>query len=309
MNKEISLKEIIYWLSHLSTSAKLGGKIHFFDLNIVAEDFYANLLNIVYDWNLKNLNHTDLNAVAVDLGDVRRKIAVQVTSNRSKSKIQKTLDNFDKYSMPKNFDTLKVVIIGSRTGDYPSLNVPSGMKFKGAEDVIDENTLIKKISSLPTQKVKDILQLMTAEIRPKADVEASSQHDDARVLKEYRSYFDRPALKDKWQAEGDYLSFVNALSDLISLMNTGIVKHKSITKSRFEISSDSLKQDLSVIAEQLRIVRQLFNSFVRSGDIDLANNYSNFKVSEKSDAFDNLRDSIIVDLNRLLKDNGITPIS
>lgn len=308
MNKEIALKEIIYWLSHLSTSAKLCGKIHFFDLNIIAEDFYANLLNIVYDWDLENLNHTNLNAIAVDLGDLGRKIAVQVTSVRTKPKIQETLCKFDKYSLSKKFDTLKVVLIGSRTGNYPNLKIPNGLKFNGIEDVIDESTLIKKISSLSITKINDILELMNNEIIPRKDLEISLNHNDIRVLEEYKSYFDRPALKDKWQAEGDYCSFKNALSDLISLMNTGIVRNQSITKSRFKISSDSLKQDLSAIAEQLRIVRELFNSFVRSGDIDLNNNRGNFIVSEKSDAFDSLRESIIIDLNRLLKNNGITPI-
>lgn len=308
MNKEVALKEVLYWLSHLSTSARLGGKIHFFDLNVVAEDFYAELLNIIYDWNLVNLNHTNLNSVAVDLGDVNMKVAVQVTSDRTKLKIQKTLDKFESHKLSKDFTVLKVVIIGPKTGNYPGLKLPPSIAFDGGKDVFDDSDLLKEISKLSTTKIQDVVDLMKKDIIPKTDVESSLKHSDSEALETYRNYFDRPALKDDWLAESEYSSFKNALTDLISLLNTGIIKNQSVTKSRFQIDGDSIKNDLAPIAEQLRCLRQLFNCHVRSGDINIDANSNNFKVNDKSDVFNNLKTSIIKELNVLLNANAIKPI-
>jgi hypothetical protein len=64
-----------------------------------AEDFFADFLNLVYGYELKNLSHDSLNNVASDLGDSTRRIAVQVTSERTKAKIQTTLDKFDEQGL------------------------------------------------------------------------------------------------------------------------------------------------------------------------------------------------------------------
>lgn len=308
MNKEKALKDVQYWLSHLSTSARLGGKIHFFDLNIVAEDFYADLLNIIYDWDLVNLNHTKLNAVAVDLGDQKRKIAVQVTSDRTKGKIQKTIDKFEEHNLSNNFDKLKVVIIGERTRTNPALNLPKSIVFDGKYDILDDVSILSAISALPLPKIYEVLMLIQRDVTPKQDVDISLKHSDLEVLEQYRDYFDRPALKDKWDAEGNYIDFHAALKDLITLMNTGSLKGKSITKSRFDIDDATIKNGLASVAEQLRLLRELFNCHVRSGDIDLKNNYANFQVQSKANAFDTFKGSVISELNHLLVKNSLSPI-
>lgn len=308
LNKEIALKDVQYWLSHLSTSARLGGKIHFFDLNIVAEDFYADLLNIIYGWNLVNLNHTSLNAVAIDLGDINRRIAIQVTSNRTKSKIQKTIDKFEKHKLSNNFDRLKIVIIGERTRTKSALNFPKSIIFDEKVDVLDDASILSAISALPLSKIDEVLTLIKRNITPKPDVEISLNHSDMETLELYRDYFDRPALKDKWKAEGSYIDFRSALNDLVTLMNTGSLQGKSITKRRFEIEDTTIKNGLASVAEQLRLLRELFNCYVRSGDINLTNNSSNFQVLSKADAFDAFKGSIINELNLLLVKNSIRQI-
>src|SRR5580658_2389401 len=83
----------------------------------------------VYGLSLVNLNHQNLNAAAIDLGDIKNRVAVQVTSERTKAKIQKTLDSFSQHGLAVDYDTLKVLIIGDRTGDYPTLTLPEGVTF------------------------------------------------------------------------------------------------------------------------------------------------------------------------------------
>ncbi len=47
-------------LAHLKATVATLNEIHLFDLNVVAEDFFAKLLNLVYGYSLVNLNHLDL---------------------------------------------------------------------------------------------------------------------------------------------------------------------------------------------------------------------------------------------------------
>ncbi|MBN4864781.1 MULTISPECIES: SMEK domain-containing protein [Providencia] len=309
LNKELAIKEIIYWITHLSTSAKLGGKIHFFDLNIVAEDFYADLLNIIYGWNLVNLNHAELNRAAIDLGDRQQKIAVQITSNRRKDKLQKTINLFNEHNLSKEYSTLKIVIIGEKTRLNSTLNLPLGINFNAKNDILDDTTLISDISSLSIDKLHKIISLIKKDVIPRRDVELSLKQSDLDVLKIYKNYFDRPALKDAWAAEGDFTAFKAALTDLITLMNTGILQEKPITKSRFQIDDIDIKNELKSVAESLRILRELFNLHVRNSDIDLENNTFNSKAIYKADAFDKLKKSIINNLNTVLINNSLSPIT
>lgn len=305
LNKERTLKEIIYWISHLSTSASLGGKIHFFDLNIVAEDFYADLLSIIYSLHLKNLNKMSLNAVAVDLGDFKNRVCIQVTSNRTLRKVQDTINKFEKNHLSQHFDHLKIVIIGEKTGKYPTLTLPSSISFDRTKDIIGNSDIIKSISSLSEHEISEILTIMKRDIVPRKDIESSVTHTDHDVLNEYRDYFDRSALKDRWDSENNYSAFKDALTDLLAIMHTGILNGICITKSRFKIDDDYTRQELASIAEQLRCLREFFNCHVRNGNIDLELNRVNFSTPEINSSFDSQRKSIIEQLNILFIKSSI----
>jgi tetratricopeptide (TPR) repeat protein len=162
-------------LAHLKACVETLNKIHFFDLNVVAEDFFADLLNAVYGFSLVNLNHQNLNAAAVDLGDTTRRIAVQVTSERAKAKIQKTLNAFSKHGLANDYDSLKILIIGDRTGDYPTLDVPEGITFSAKDDVIDIGQLLKDIAQLPVETLKTIADLIEREVR---DTSSAGESED-----------------------------------------------------------------------------------------------------------------------------------
>ena len=152
-------------LAYLKAAVATLNEIRFFDLNVVAEDFFADLLNAVYGLSLVNLNHEGLNAVAIDLGDATHRIAVQVTSERTKVKIQTTLDSFSQHDLAANFDALKVLIIGDRTGDYPTLTVPEGVTFSARDDVLDIGQLIKDIARLPVERLHTIADLIRREVQ------------------------------------------------------------------------------------------------------------------------------------------------
>ena len=94
MNRVDYQKKIIKALSWLKTEVDYHNSLSLTDINHAAEDFYCGLLNLVYDYNLKNINITEQNAAAIDLGDEQEKISIQVTSTSTLAKTKYTVEKF-----------------------------------------------------------------------------------------------------------------------------------------------------------------------------------------------------------------------
>ena len=83
INKEVYLKTIAENLALLSREVSILNAVNLYDINISAEDLFPGLWNIIYCYELKNANHLEKNAPAIDLIDRKNRIAVQVTSDNS----------------------------------------------------------------------------------------------------------------------------------------------------------------------------------------------------------------------------------
>ena len=57
MKKEIYLKNIAENLALLSRNVSILNVVNLYDINIIAEDFFTGLLNLIYGYELKNANH------------------------------------------------------------------------------------------------------------------------------------------------------------------------------------------------------------------------------------------------------------
>ena len=71
----------------------------FNDINKVAENFIRNLLEIVYDWDLVDLNRDRVNFPGLDLGNNSLGVGVQVTSSCDSRKV---LNTYKKIYDPQN---------------------------------------------------------------------------------------------------------------------------------------------------------------------------------------------------------------
>lgn len=107
---------------------------------------------------IENLNSLNL---------YHNKIAVQVTSTNSKSKIQSTLDKFLENNMDNNFDELLIIILGNKQKSYSKFSISKKFEFDEEKHIIDFKGLLKFINSLPTEKIEKILHLLEQEHIPK----------------------------------------------------------------------------------------------------------------------------------------------
>lgn len=182
MNRDIYIKMINTLLNVLKGEIKESGKLNLLDVNVHAEDFYRDLLNIVSGWQLRNLNQWNQNAAGVDLWYEGGHIVVQVTSTATKDKIQSSIDKLSKDQFSGyRFKFLRI------NGDVRKLRkevyaTPEGIAFDPASDIIDISTLLKDIANLEIGPLKAAYDLCVKEIvPPRAPV--ISETDLAEVVK------------------------------------------------------------------------------------------------------------------------------
>lgn len=244
LKKKELLESIAIRLAHLKAYVATVNSIHLFDVNVVAEDFFASLLNEVYGYSLVNLNHSDLNKAAIDLGDSDERVAFQVTSERTKTKVQKTLDKFVEHGLESEYDTLKILIIGARTGDYPTLKVPSSISFSGEDDVIDIDGLIKDIGGLDVPKLERIAGLIRREV-VEHRATAVTEPDNALEFQEINAT-QRELLKQQAQQTEQISSVADAVDGLQSVVTAQATSVRPLAvahEATLDLAKDLLTQN------------------------------------------------------------------
>lgn len=157
MNRVDYHKKIILALSWLKTQVEFHNSLSFTDINHGAEDFYCGLLNLVYGYGLKNINITDQNAAAIDLGDEQGRIAIQVTSTATLTKTRDTVEKFIEKELYKKFDRLFILNIVKKTNHEAPTIGNSKYSLDTKNDILDVEDLIKKINSDPDLKKLDAI--------------------------------------------------------------------------------------------------------------------------------------------------------
>ena len=161
-------------LSYLSSEIRLNGSINILDSNVLSEDIFKTILNIVYGLNLHNANLDKQNNKAIDLVDDAAKVFIQVSSDNSKTKVQKSLD---KIEVPKYNDyNFKFVCISKGVSHLKnfSFTVPTGVSFDAETDSYDYKRILRDvlvkdidtISKLASYLEKSILPASADERRP-----------------------------------------------------------------------------------------------------------------------------------------------
>src|ERR1041385_379676 len=154
LERENYLKTITDFLSKLELEIRNRGYINLFDLNNVAESVFADLLNALYGYKLENLNKKG-NTPGIDLGDKKQRVAFQITSTNSNSKIQKTIDKFIEYEQYKDYDSLNILIIGSKQKRYNSIQT-KGINFSIEQNILDMRDIMHQSRARPTSNLKRV---------------------------------------------------------------------------------------------------------------------------------------------------------
>lgn len=166
MNQIEYLTKIKKYLSRYQQLVKINTSNDEYDINVHSENTLIPLLNASLDADFKNANLTKKNAEAIDLIDVERGIAVQVTATAKISKIKLTLEKFSRSDFSKHIDRIYVFILTEKQRSYSQQSIDKSrgrVPFSAKHNILDSTdlyALIKGKNNLPLLKVAaDILEL------------------------------------------------------------------------------------------------------------------------------------------------------
>lgn len=182
MNRNRYVTKIKTLLNILKGEIKDSGKLNLLDINVHAEDFFRDLLNLIYGWQLQNMNQRNLNAAGGDLWDDDDKIVIQVSSTTTKDKIQSSIDKLSAEQFAGyRFKFLRIDgdVIKLRKESY---NIHDGIVFDPSVDIIDISTLLKDITHLDIDCLERVSELCEKEIDP-LDTPKVTETDLAIVVK------------------------------------------------------------------------------------------------------------------------------
>jgi len=182
MNRDIYVTKIKTLLNILKCEIKDSGKLNLLDINVHAEDFYRDLLNLIYCWQLQNMNRWNQNAAGGDLWYNGGKLVIQVSSTTTKDKIQSSIDKLSEEQFAGyRFKFLRI------DGDVKKLrkesfNTHDDIAFDPSVDIIDISTLLKDIAHLGIDSLIKVYELCVKEIIP-LDTPKITETDLAIVVK------------------------------------------------------------------------------------------------------------------------------
>lgn len=182
MNRDIYVTKIKTLLNILKCEIKDSGKLNLLDINVHAEDFYRDLLNLIYCWQLQNMNQWNQNAAGGDLWYNGGKLVIQVSSTTTKDKIQSSIDKLSEEQFAGyRFKFLRI------DGDVKKLrkesfNTHDDIAFAPSVDIIDISTLLKDIAHLGIDSLIKVYELCVKEIIP-LDTPKITETDLAIVVK------------------------------------------------------------------------------------------------------------------------------
>lgn len=166
MKRADLLRIVTHYLTHLRMSVEASNSLNFQDLNVHAEAFFRDLLNLALDYHLININIVEKNARAIDLGDEANRIAIQVTSTTDFAKVKHTVGGFIKAKLQSKYDRLIILIIGAKKSyREKSLGDPSTFSMSVTEDVWDIADLLRKIGDLDLDKLQACHDFLRKELR------------------------------------------------------------------------------------------------------------------------------------------------
>lgn len=170
MNRSQYFNYIEDKLNTLSYRIKNRGKINLLDLNIYSESFFAELINQLLQYELKNINPVKQNTEGIDLVDNKNKIIAQVSSTCTKQKIESSLNKkiFNDYP---DF-CFKFIAISGEADNLRSstfLN-PHNANFSPSNDIYDIKSVLNLVLIMQVKEQRKLYEFLRDELGNDIDI-------------------------------------------------------------------------------------------------------------------------------------------
>lgn len=170
MNRSQYFNYIEDKIDYLSYRISKRGKINLLDLNIYSETFFAEMINMLLKFDLKNMNAIKQNVEGIDLIDHKNKVVAQVSSTNTKQKIESSLKKkiIQKY---KDYRFVFILIVGEadvlRTKTFAN---PYGITFNPEEDIYDTKAILNLVLNMKIGDQQKFFTFIKEELGNTVDV-------------------------------------------------------------------------------------------------------------------------------------------
>lgn len=158
------ITEIENQLAVLSSMININNSANLTDINVFLEQDICGLLNLLYDYELVNMNFEHNNYPGIDLADAKRRIAVQITSNKKRKKIESTIQTFIEQNYFEKYDRLIILLLDDKPNYEKEFDTKGKLIFSKDKDIIDFKQIFKDIMSCDIEKLERIAEYLKAHI-------------------------------------------------------------------------------------------------------------------------------------------------
>ncbi|EEW1570376.1 SMEK domain-containing protein [Enterobacter hormaechei] len=226
-------------------------KTGFHDMERMVEALTIFMFRALQMGELKNLNQIKANFPAIDLADNQKMIAVQVTTNASPAKINKTIEAFEKknesgVSLKDKYSVLYIFGF-CKTSKH---SVPSYCKL------IDTNYLIGELCDKADE---DMIQDILDAIRRHRDYTSLHPWDDKDSLEIILDVINRNAIKHRMICEGSLSDMVIGFKEINEVIGKGTIQRKQRSKSIADFKDQSMVVFLRGVTDDLSHIQAIIN--------------------------------------------------
>lgn len=170
MNRTYYYNYIEEKLAILAYRINSRGKLNTLELNVHSETFFADLCNVIFDYELINMNTIKQNVEGIDLIDNSNKIIVQVSATCTKQKVEDSLGKgiYTSY-VGYRYKFISISREAEKLREATFEN-PHNMLFDHKEDIIDYVSILRNIISQSIDKQRAIYELIKKELGSDIDI-------------------------------------------------------------------------------------------------------------------------------------------
>lgn len=266
-------------------------KAGFHDMERMLEALSIHMFRALSIGELVNKNQLRVNFPAIDLADDKKMIAVQVTSNASPAKINKTIKAFETkndagVSLKDSYSTLYIF------GFCKSSKSPVPTYCK----VIDPSYFIGELCDKADE---DQIQNMLNAVRRHQDYSSLHPWNDKDSLEIILNTINRNAIKHMMSCEGNITDMTKGLREISELIAKGAIRGKERAKSISDFDDQSMIKFLRDVMDAVSDIQAIVNkSKVGLGDF-VAIDYDGMMKIDELKVQISKKSSEIVKLNQI----------
>jgi hypothetical protein len=288
--------QIIDELTSITEKVKTRAKLGLTDLHLHLEDFYKDVLNIAFGYNLENLNKERSNSPGLDLGDENNGIAFQITGTKTTDKVNQTLNKSARQAAI--YPKIKILTLQNKQNSY-SIKEEFMVPFSfTTEDIWDVNDIFKQVMHLPIDKLQQLSDLISKEVA-RVTIELEIPDENGKYQTNIDSYIEKIP-KERFKGISSYFSFHSSKED------------------QYDAIEEEVEEDFNNFIKTLkklpRISRQFYAFLYERSEWDETEKYINADYLQRICSFPDmdgelrLLDSAGLCLFMAPDDNGESPV-